>query len=100
MVNPETRNVKPILITEEYRRRFGTKNWKTNFKLRGKGGESELRVLRLNSDFIFNGANGFGRDGDKLDAHPHPLEAITDFAPSLDRDSGPRELEAQFQGLA
>lgn len=64
------------------------------------GGEYQLLVLRLKSNLIFDRANEFGRNGDKLDAYPHALEAITDLASSLDYDAGSREPEAQFQDRA
>jgi hypothetical protein len=96
MVNPETGKVKLILMTEEYCHRF--ENCAQNCL--GRRTKRKLGVLRLNSNFVFDRANGFGRDGDKLDAHPYALEAIPDFASSLDLDSGSRKPEAQFQDRA
>jgi hypothetical protein len=62
--------------------------------------ECQLGRLRLNSDFIFDGLDGFGGDVDKLDAYPDSPQAIADLTASLDGDAGSREPEAQFQDRA
>src|SRR6266851_7085253 len=60
----------------------------------------QLSVVRHNSNFILDRANGFGVDADEFDAYPYSLEAIAHLAASLDRDAGTREPEAEFQDRA
>jgi hypothetical protein len=56
--------------------------------------------LRLKSNFVFDGLDGFGGNAEEFDAYSYSPEAIADLAPSLDHDAASREPEAKFQDRA